>query len=61
MHIKRVIYYLNKVDGEIDRLLAGSNVVGDDIRHKGLFWLPWIHLLLGKEIVQNDVSTKNSF
>lgn len=40
--------HLNKIDTEVDRLLAGTNVVGNDIRHEGLFWPPWVGLLLGK-------------
>lgn len=34
---KNTSYYLNKVDGKVDGLLAGTDVVGNDIRHKGVF------------------------
>lgn len=44
----KMSYYLNKVDVEVDRLLAGANIVGNDIRYEGLFWPPWVRLLLEK-------------
>lgn len=36
-YTKNTSYYLNKVDGEVDGLLASTDVVGNYIRHKGVF------------------------
>lgn len=53
-----ISYHLNKVDGEVDRLLAGADVVGDDVRHEGVFGRPRVGLLLQETLTEEEKKRK---
>lgn len=47
-HTSYMSHYLDKVDGEEDRLLPHTDVVGDDVTHKGVLGHSWAGLFLEK-------------